>query len=141
MTLKKLQNIAEKLVKTYCKKYNIEPYSVKVKNLKTCGRIRYQTRYISIPLWAYEEGGVEFFTAYVLHEITHFIRYHTCRDNTHGTNFHSLEKKLLEMHNMVPIKYRISFYDELEDINGKTLWIASAKVREAKGMKPYKLKI
>jgi len=45
------------------------------------------------------------------------------------------------MHNMVPIKYRISFYDELEDINGKTLWIASAKVREAKGMKPYKLKI
>ncbi len=140
MTLKKLQNIAEKLVKTYCKEYNLEPYNIKVKNLKTCGRIRYKTRFISIPLWSYEQGGIPFFTAYVLHEIAHIIRYYICRENNHGENFHRLEKKLLKIHGLVTVKYRRSFYNELEDVNGKTLWIASAKVRKAKGMKAYKIR-
>ena len=140
MTLKKLQNIAEKLVKTYCKKHNLKSVNIKVKDLKTCGRFVFKTRFISIPLWAYIQGGIHYFTAYVLHEIVHVIRYDLYKDTTHGINFRRLEKKVLKMHGLVPVKYRRSFYNELEDVNGKTLWIASAKVKKVKGMKTYTIR-
>ena len=123
MTLKKLQNIAEKLVKIYCGKYNIEPYNIKVKNLKTRGRIRFETRYISIPIATYEQGGIHYFIAYVIHEIAHLIRYHVYYDDNHGKEFRSLEKKLLQKYNLVPLEYGTSYYHRLENTKGKTLWL------------------
>lgn len=140
MTHKKLQRLAENLVYIYCFKYKLKSTIIKVKNLKTSGSFSHLTRFIYIPLWAYEQGGVKFFTAYVLHEIAHLIRYDIYKDTSHDRDFRSLEIKLLKEHNMIPLQYARAFYYRLESINGKLLWLPLTKDRQAEGLKPYKLK-
>lgn len=137
MELKILQQFAEELTEFYCKKYKIKPINIKVKFLKSNGRARYRTRFISIPVWSFEQGGWDYFTGYVLHELIHFIRYDTVRDNTHGYYFRALERKLLKEWGLVPKEYKKAYYKRLESTTGKMLWICGTAKREAAGMKPY----
>ena len=84
--LKVAQKESENIL-DYCReKYNVTPIKIKVKNIGG-GSAYYRTRFISIPIWAYNEG-MNYFYAYVLHEIGHFINY----DNQ-GNLGHSRDKR------------------------------------------------
>lgn len=138
MTLKKLQKIAEEMVGSYCKEYKLNSINIKVKNLKGAGRCRYKTRFISIPIWSYIQGGIGFFKAYIIHEIIHFVM----RDNYyvgggHGNRFISMEIKLLKEIGLAPFKYCRAYYNKLEDKNGKVLWLWAEADRNTEGLKSY----
>ena len=139
MNIQDLQKRAEEIINSYCNEYNLQPVNIKVKNLKTSGRVRYKTRFISIPLWAYEGGGIYYFTAYILHELTHLILHDKGVYDGHGKQFRFLETQLLKEHDMVPLQYKKSFYYRLEDINGNLLWVASEKKRKEIGLRSYNL--
>lgn len=141
MTLKKLQEIAEETIASYCKKYKLRSITIKVKNLKGGGRCRYKTRFISIPIWSYLQGGIGFFKAYIIHEIIHFVmRDNYCVGGGHGNRFISMEIRLLKEIGLVPLKYRRAYYNKLEDKNGKILWRWAEYDRNTEGLKPYLLK-
>lgn len=140
MTLQDLQRIAEEMVDSYCKEYKLKPINIKVKKLKLGGRSRYKTRFISIPVWSYIQGGVEYFKAYIIHEIIHFIMNDIYHISGHGEKFKNLEIKLLKEIGLNPCDYRKCYYHKLEDSKGKALWIWASKNREEEGLKPYLLK-
>lgn len=141
MTLQKLQEIAEETVASYCKKYKLRSITIKVKNLKGGGRCRYKTRFISIPIWSYLQGGTGFFKAYIIHEIIHFVmRDNYCVGGGHGDRFIGTEIKLLKEIGLAPLKYCRAYYNKLEDENGKILWHWAKEDRDAAGLKPYLLK-
>ena len=137
----KLQQHAEELVEMYCEHYNLQPIKIKVKFLKGCGRAQYSTRSISIPVWTFEQGGLEYFTAYILHEIVHIILYDTVSGNQgHNATFKALEIKILKEWNLVSKEYKKAYYKRLETVTGNLLWIHGTMTqREAAGMKPYSL--
>lgn len=82
--------IAEQLRDLIVKQYNLDPIKIKVKN-NLRGWAIYDTRFISIPIWAYLEG-LDYFRAYVLHELGHFINYDTTKTYGHNENFKRIEK-------------------------------------------------
>ena len=141
MNYNELQQFAEELTIFYCKKYQLQPINIKVKFLNSCGRARYRTRFISVPVWSFEQGGLDYFTGYVLHEIIHFIRHDIFADNSHGYYFRALERKLLKEWGLVPEEYKKAYYKKLLTTSGKVVWLYGTKEkREAAGMKPYNVK-
>lgn len=136
MKLNDLQRFAEELTTFYCKKYNLDPIKIKVKDIDR-GHARYRTRFLSVPLWSFEQGGLDKFTAYVLHEITHFILYETQRDHNHPTKFHNIEIKLLKEWGLVPKEYRKAYYSRLETTSGKLIWLYTKERRTAAGIKRH----
>ena len=105
----------------YCRaKYNIKPISIKVKNIGG-GSAYYRTRYISIPIWAYNEG-LNYFYAYVLHEVGHFINYYTGGNLGHSQDFQKIEKTLLEDFGMRPV-YNKVYIKALKNDRGQIIYI------------------
>ena len=140
-SLKDLQQFAEELTVFYCKKYKMRPIKIKVKNITGCGRARPGTRSISIPIWSYEQGGLDYFTAYVLHEISHFITHDIGKGSMgHCNYFFCVEKKLCSEWGLVLKNLKKCYYARLEDTEGNLLWLWNTTVRIAAGIKPCKLK-
>ncbi len=140
-SLKDLQQFAEELVSFYCKKYEMRSIKIKVKAISGSGRARPRTRSISIPVWSYEQGGLDYFTAYVLHEISHFITHDIGKDKMgHSYFFFRIEKRLCLEWGLVLKNLKKCYYKRLEDTDGNLLWLWNTTVRIAAGIKPYKLK-
>jgi len=137
--LQYLQNEAKRIVNYYCKKYKLKPISIKVKNLKGPGRTRWKTRFISIPTWSYVQGGLDFFKAYILHEIAHFIMDDIFNQVGHNIGFINMEINILKRNGLVPLQYRRAYYNRLEDKNGKLLWVWKKVDRKREGLKDYKI--
>lgn len=85
--------IAEQIRDLIVKQYNLEPIKIRVKDIRR-GFAYYDSRAISIPIWAYLQG-LDYFRAYVLHELGHFINYDTTKTFGHNKNFKRIEKELL----------------------------------------------
>ena len=92
------QKLADKLARHICRKENILPVKIEVKNICRGGRARIDTRYISIPLWA--NRTKEYFIYYVIHELTHLII--TARG--HNFVFKAKEQEILKRYN-IKIQY------------------------------------
>lgn len=137
MNIEKLQKIAEEIIYSYCKEYELKSINIKVKNNKGCGRCYYRTRFISIPTWTYIQGGIEYLTAYVVHEMIHFIKHDRGYNYKHGSAFINMETRLLKKIGLIPLKYRKAYYSKLEDNNGKLLWLWEKRDREEAGLKLY----
>jgi predicted SprT family Zn-dependent metalloprotease len=76
------------------------PITIEVKELRRGGRAVFNSRYISIPLWA--NRTKEYFIYYVIHEITHFICMGKYRG--HGEEFKMIEQEICKRYN-IAIQY------------------------------------
>lgn len=105
-TIKKIEAQKEALeILKYClQKYNLNSIDLKVKDTRR-GWAYYDTRFISIPLWSYAKG-LNYFYAYVLHEVSHFINNDKNNARGHGIQFKTIEKNLLLDFGMKPIYNR-----------------------------------
>ena len=140
MKIQTLQEKAEEIVNLYISKYKLEPINIRVKNLQGAGRARYRTRFLSVPTWSYKQGGMEYFTAYTIHEVVHFIMHdiHNYKGN-HGKKFREMEILLLKEHNIVPLEYKKAYYQRMEDVNGKLLWLDTKAKRIKERLKEYEI--
>ena len=126
MVNKKTDKIGEaqkeaKIILDYCRdKYNIKPIKIKVKQIQG-GTAYYNSRFISIPIWAYNEG-LNYFYAYVLHEVGHFINYDTGGNLGHSQDFQKIEKTLLEDFGMRPV-YNKVYIKALKNDRGQIIYI------------------
>jgi len=116
----KAKPIAEQLRDLIVNKYNLDPIRIKVKDTQR-GWATYDTRLISIPIWAYLEG-LDYFRAYVLHELSHFINYDTTKTYGHCKNFLRIEKELLAGFGLVPIYKRV-YLKALKNDKGDLIWL------------------
>jgi len=112
--------IAEQLRDLIVKQYNLEPIKIRVKDIRQ-GFAYYDSRAISIPIWAYLEG-LDYFRAYVLHELGHFINYDTTKTFGHNKNFKRIEKELLAGFGLVPIYKRV-YLKALKNDKGDLIWL------------------
>lgn len=112
--------IAEQLRDLIVKQYNLAPIKIKVKDTRQ-GFAYYDTRFISIPIWTYLEG-LDYFRAYVLHELGHFINYDTTKTYGHNENFKRIEKDLLTGLGLVPIYKRV-YLKALKNDRGDLVWL------------------
>ena len=95
MTHEGAQAVADRTAKHF----GIAPVPVQVKNVR-CGRARYGTRKMTFPKWALTDRGDAYATAYVVHEIAHFVVYARGRvfsDGAHGPYFRSMENEGLTL--------------------------------------------
>lgn len=100
-------------------KYSFNDIKIKVKNIRR-GHSYHGTRYISIPFWA-SERSKEYFTYYVLHEISHIINHDKSGKRGHGCSFKSIEQKLLRDYDLIPI-YKKAYIKELKNLNGAVVY-------------------
>lgn len=118
--LKVAQKESESILNYCLEKYNVTPIKIKVKNIGG-GSAYYRTRYISIPIWAYNEG-LNYFYAYVLHEISHFINYdNPGYERGHTRVFQKIEKTLLLDFGMTPV-YNKVYIKALKNEKGETIY-------------------
>jgi predicted SprT family Zn-dependent metalloprotease len=115
-----IQKEADELKDLIIEKYNLTPIKLKVKNISR-GWAYYDSRYISIPIWAYKYGW-EYFYSYVLHEVSHFINYDRGGITGHTNKFKEIEKELLAGYGLIPI-YKRAYIKELRNDKGDTLWV------------------
>lgn len=94
------QRFAVRLTSRICRQEHIMPITIEVKELRSCGRAIFNSRYISIPLWA--NRTKEYFIYYVIHEICHFI----CMGKYigHGEEFKMIEQEICKRYN-IAIQY------------------------------------
>jgi predicted SprT family Zn-dependent metalloprotease len=118
--IKEAKPIAEQLRDLIVTKYNLEPIKIRVKEISR-GWAYYDSRAISIPIWAYLEG-LDYFRAYVLHELGHFINYDTTKTYGHNDNFKRIEKELLAGFGLVPIYKRV-YLKALKNDRGDLVWV------------------
>jgi predicted SprT family Zn-dependent metalloprotease len=114
-------NKEAKTILDYCiAKYNIKPIKIKVKNIRG-GSAYYSSRFISIPIWAYNEG-LNYFYAYVLHEVSHFINYDS-QDykRGHTEKFQKIEKTLLKDFGLIPV-YNKVYIKALKNERGQIIY-------------------
>ena len=105
---------------SYClSKHNLNPIKIKVKTIRG-GCAYYDTRFISIPIWAYNEG-LDYFYAYVLHEIGHFINHDNKGLPGHAGEFKNIEKSLLKDFGLIPI-YSRAYIKALNNDKGQRIW-------------------
>jgi len=131
MSYTELQELAKKKIKEYdielqgladyiIREENLKPITIQVKNILRCGRARYRTRKITIPLWA-SDRGIEYLYYYLIHEVTHFV----CLDRGiycgHGKTFKEIESKWLKEFGLLPI-YAKAYAKGLRNLNGDTIW-------------------
>ena len=117
--IKEAQSEAEQLKDLICNKYNLTAIKIKVKKIRG-GCAYYDTRFISIPIWAYNEG-LNYFYAYVLHELGHFINHDTGGELGHSRKFKEIEQKLLKDFGLIPI-YSRAYIKELNNERGQRVW-------------------
>lgn len=95
------QKEAQEILDYAVNKYNLKPIVLKVKDIQS-GRAIEASRFVSIPLWAYEKG-IHYFYYYVLHEISHFIEWHRgIYLAGHSDIFKSIERELLKDFGLKP---------------------------------------
>ena len=138
-TIKDLQECAEEIVEEYCEKYNLKPIKVRVKECRT--GMAFESRgYMRLPVWPYREGNWDYFVAYVLHEICHFImaERHGGRQ-LHNSKFRTLEREVLSQWGLVPKMYKRAYYKELYDEDGTPLWFWHRRKAESAGIKKQTL--
>jgi len=102
--------------------FGILPVPIQVKNVQA-GRARYRTRKITIPRWALADYGEAYATAYVVHEIAHFVvwaRGLRSSDGTHGPFFKRYEDEGLALWDL-SIERARSYVKEIY-ANGQCLW-------------------
>jgi predicted SprT family Zn-dependent metalloprotease len=133
-----LQQIAETICDDLCRVNNLKPVTVKVKSVKK-GCAYFRTRFISIPIWPYKGGGVEYFTAYVIHEMVHFILNDTTGNGDHGDAFKLRETRLLREYGLVPKRYARAYYKRLETTDGRLCWIWRKSEARAAGLTEHEL--
>jgi hypothetical protein len=114
------QKEAGKLRDLIITKYNLNPIKIRVKEIRQ-GFAYYESRAISIPIWAYLEGQ-DYFRAYILHELGHFINYDTMKTYGHNENFKKIEKELLTGFGLVPIYKRV-YLKALKNDKGDLVWL------------------
>jgi predicted SprT family Zn-dependent metalloprotease len=114
------QKEAGKLRDLIITKYNLNPIKIRVKEIRQ-GFAYYESRAISIPIWAYLQGQ-DYFRAYVLHELGHFINYDTTKTYGHNENFKKIEKELLAGFGLVPIYKRV-YLKALKNDKGDLVWL------------------
>ena len=118
--IKEAQGEAEQLRDLICNQYNLAPIKIKVKTILQGGTAYYNTRFISIPVWTYNEG-LNYFYAYVLHEISHFINYDSKGNLGHSEDFRKIEKTLLKDFGLIPI-YSRAYIKALNNEKGQRVW-------------------
>jgi predicted SprT family Zn-dependent metalloprotease len=111
---------AEELRDLIVSKYNLEPIKIRVREISR-GFAYYDSRAISIPIWAYLQGQ-DYFRAYVLHELGHFINYDTTKTYGHNDNFKRIEIDLLSGFGLVPIYKRV-YIKALKNDRGDLVWV------------------
>ena len=122
--IKELQKEAEDLKNYLERKFRLNPIEIKVKNIN-CGRAIYSSRFISIPLWAYDRG-INYFYWYVIHEVTHFIANESYNANCkHDNRFKRIETENLKDFGLIPI-YARAYVKELLSNNGEVLYSRKA---------------
>jgi predicted SprT family Zn-dependent metalloprotease len=114
------QKEAEQILNYITEKYDLIDITIKVKDIQS-GRAIYNTCFVSIPLWAYDEG-LHFFYYYVLHELSHFIARQKDRFcESHGKLFKTIENELLADFGLKPV-YAKAYVKELKLSNGKSVY-------------------
>jgi predicted SprT family Zn-dependent metalloprotease len=122
--IKEIQKEVEDLKNYLEKKYKLNPIKIKVKDINS-GRAIYKSRFISIPLWAYDRG-INYFYWYVIHEVCHFICNDTLMYNAkHSDLFKNKERELLKDFGLIPI-YARAYVKELLSNSGEVLYTRKA---------------
>lgn len=119
MINKDLQKEAEDLKNLLVEEFKLRPIKLKVKNISR-GRAIYQSRFISIPVWAYS-WGEHYFYYYIIHEISHFINYDKLNNTGHNDLFKGIEKEILKEWGIIPV-YNRAYVKELKADNGDILY-------------------
>jgi hypothetical protein len=114
-----IQHQAEELKNFLIIEYKLEPIKIKVKDIRR-GRAIYSSRFISIPLWAYNIG-ISYFYWYIIHEVSHFICNDKLNYHGHGKTFKIIETKILKTWGLNPI-YSKAYVKELRANNGAVLY-------------------
>jgi len=89
---------------------------------------------VTIPWWCTQHGE-HYFTAYVVHEVTHIYRFHVnagawMREPSHGREFHDSERRALAQWGLEPV-YARAYIKELR-FNGQVVFnraVEHAKIR------------
>jgi len=123
-----LQEIADFI----CDEENLPILKIQIKNVH-CGRARYLTNKITLPLWILQTN-IEYIYYYTIHEVCHFIT-----KSGHNFTFKSYEEKWLHHFGLKPI-YAKAYVKKLLSCNGQTLWEKSVIRRPKKIRKPKAIK-
>lgn len=107
---KELQDIAEHICRVFNK---IELPRIHLKHNRR-GHTNYHSGYISIPIWAINEGK-EYLYYYIIHELTHWIL-----NQGHTSEFREIETEILNSYLIEPIYDRA--YARALIKNGVTVW-------------------
>jgi predicted SprT family Zn-dependent metalloprotease len=119
--IKEAQSEAEQLRDLIWNQYNLAPIKIKVKTITKGGTAYYNTRFISIPVWTYNEG-LNYFYAYVLHELGHFINYDSQNyEKGHNGKFKKIEQTLLKDFGLIPL-YSRAYIKALNNERGQRVW-------------------
>jgi hypothetical protein len=119
LRLKEAQAEAEQLLNYCLNKYCLNKIIIKIKQING-GRAIYSSRFISIPLWAYDRG-LNYFYYYVLHEISHFICHDKLNHHGHDDIFKGIEKTVLADFNLIPT-YKRAYIKGLSNNQGQELY-------------------
>lgn len=92
------------------------------------GVANYGRNVLTIPLWLFESSkkywnnrSLEYRYYYVLHEISHFINYHTYNATGHQGTFRTVERRLLLDFGLIPV-YKRAYVKQLLSENGDVLY-------------------
>lgn len=112
--MSELKQIASNIIKANELKY----IEIQFKHVQR-GSARYNTRKITIPLFAIDKTRA-YAIYYVIHELTHFIVADKRFGWGHGKIFQEIEKTILEKYNMRPV-YAKAYPKYLTDLYGVKL--------------------
>jgi hypothetical protein len=113
------QKEAQEILNYCVAKYSLEPLTIKVKTVQR-GCAYYDTRFISIPLWAWDRG-ITYFYAYVLHEVSHFYNHDKIGTGGHGDLFKITEGMILKDFKLIPV-YKKAYIKALLNDRGQVLY-------------------
>jgi len=112
-----LQRMADDIVKQETVLRRL-PYKIRVhlKDIKR-GRSRFNTGYVSIPIWAVNRGDA-YLRYYLIHEVCHFMAQ---TERGHGKQFKHYEKHYLALYGMRPV-YKRAYVRQLLSLDGLVVY-------------------